>query len=438
MSSAGNRRLSKGAILAVAGGLSTALGVAALADVTGFPVTSHILLVTVASFGGAVLGGLVLLGHGRAASTDLQHNDGFETDLRGLVQCCADYMWDCGAGTGKVIENFRLQALNDAPGSAAPAIDVAADHDFVPFLRLIEERAKFRDILVPILDGCGEPRWLNLSGHPQFDRAGLFCGYRGLGADVTESMRERNLEEGRRQAGAVGRLASGLAHEINNLLQPILIYAAFGAEEAKAHERLRLYFTRITRAAERATFIVKNVLSFARHTPPGQEDLNVLSVVRETIDLMSGTVGARTAIELAADGDVFRARAERTGLAQIVTNLIANAADVMTDGGKIVVRVEDVLVSGEISKASGVAPGRYCRIAVEDSGPGVPAHLVAKIFDPFFTTKPQGKGTGLGLAVVSGIAKGWGGAATVDSTVGEGSRFSVYLPAAERELQAAQ
>jgi two-component system cell cycle sensor histidine kinase/response regulator CckA len=159
--------------------------------------------------------------------------------------------------------------------------------------------------------------------------------------------------------------------------------------------------------------------------------------VRDTLDLMSGAIGGRT-VDLVAGDDVVIARAERTGIAQIVTNLIANAADALPAGGRIVVRIDHAHVSGETSKAAGVAPGRYCRIAVEDSGPGIAPDIMVKVFDPFFTTKPQGKGTGLGLAVVSCIAKSWGGSATVESEVGQGSRFCVYLPAPERELQAAQ
>lgn len=383
----------------------------------------------------------------RAAETAPDADD---ARLRGMVECSADYIWEYrGDGDGILTEAMTLQSFgaaavtsNGQGRAAKPVLDAASDYDFTPLAQLIDDRAKFRDVLVPIIDGRGEPRWINLSGHPQFDRAGAYYGYRGVGADVTDSMRERSLAEGRRQAGAVGRLVSGLAHEINNLLQPILIYSTFGADEAKAHEKLRLYFSRITRAAERASFIVKNVLAFARHTPPHQEDLNVPSVVRDTIDLMSGAVGALTKIELMAQDDHLVARCERTGLSQIVTNLIANAADAMSSAkagaGRIVVRIEAVTITSETSKATRLAPGPYGRITVEDTGPGISPDVIGKIFDPFFTTKPQGKGTGLGLAVVAGLAKSWGGGVTVESTLGEGSKFCVYVPTPAPALQAAQ
>ena len=379
-----------------------------------------------------------------------------DAHLRGMVECSADYIWEYrGAGDGVLTDGMTLETLTTAArapdgqggeteaGAGKPMFDAASDYDFNTLAQIMDERANFRDMLVPIVDGRGEPRWINLSGHPQFDRAGAYCGYRGVGADVTDSIRERSLADSRRQAGAVGRFASGLAHEINNLLQPILIYSTFGADEATAHEKLRLYFSRITRAAERASFIVKNVLAFARRTPPHREALNVPAVVRDTIDLMSGAVGAQTKIELTAEDDHLIARCERTGLSQIVTNLIANAADAMAAAsvggeGRIVVRIDSVTITTETSKTARVAPGRYGRITVEDTGPGISPEVIGKIFDPFFTTKPQGKGTGLGLAVVAGIAKSWGGSATVESTPGQGSTFRVYLPTTARELQAAQ
>ncbi len=388
-----------------------------------------------------------------AAETGLGAED---AHLRGMVECSADYIWEYrGAGNGVLTDGMTLESLTTAArapdgqggeteaGAGKPVFDAASDYDFSTLAQIMDERANFRDMLVPIVDGRGEPRWINLSGHPQFDRAGAYCGYRGVGADVTDSIRERSLADSRRQAGAVGRLASGLAHEINNLLQPILIYSTFGADEAKAHDKLRLYFSRITRAAERASFIVKNVLAFARRTPPHQEALNVPAVVRDTIDLMSGAVGAQTKIELTSADDNLIARCERTGLSQIVTNLIANAADAMAAAsvggeGRILVRIDSVTITTETSKTARVAPGRYGRITVEDTGPGISPEVIGKIFDPFFTTKPQGKGTGLGLAVVAGIAKSWGGSATVESTPGQGSTFRVYLPTTARELQAAQ
>ena len=117
---------------------------------------------------------------------------------------------------------------------------------------------------------------------------------------------------------------------------------------------------------------------------------------------------------------------------------MTNAAEVLPSGGRISVTSNSVTLLGEAAKAFALAPGLYCRLMVQDNGAGIPGDQLGKVFDPFFTTKPQGKGTRLGLSVVSGLAKSWGGAVSVESTLGSGTCFTVYLPAAEIQLQAAQ
>jgi signal transduction histidine kinase len=241
------------------------------------------------------------------------------------------------------------------------------------------------------------------------------------------------------------RLAGGLAHEINNLLQPILIYAAFGASQLAVTAEVRQYFSRIARAAEQAHLIVRNVLTSARRSPPVRESVNVREAIRETVDLLGGTLprGISLAIECTED-DLF-ARVERTGLAQVLTNLVTNAAEALTDAweaggtcGRITVSAALTPVGIAMARAFGLEPGAYCCVSVADDGPGISAAHLDKVFEPFFTTKPQGKGTGLGLSVVQGLAKSWRGTVVVASGAGEPACFVVYLPVAERQLQAAQ
>lgn len=131
-------------------------------------------------------------------------------------------------------------------------------------------------------------------------------------------------------------------------------------------------------------------------------------------------------------------RVDRTGMAQVITNLLTNAAEALPGGGRIGVRINAVNLAGDPARDLGLAPGVYCRVMVEDNGRGIPADQLGKVFDPFFTTKSQGKGTGLGLSVVSGLAKSWGGTVAVESTPAVGTCFTVFVPVAERHLQAAQ
>jgi two-component system, cell cycle sensor histidine kinase and response regulator CckA len=131
-------------------------------------------------------------------------------------------------------------------------------------------------------------------------------------------------------------------------------------------------------------------------------------------------------------------KVDRSGLGQALTNLITNAAEAMPNGGTISISCRTTRVAADDTKAADVQPGSYCVLSVADTGGGIAPDQIGKVFDPFFTTKPQGRGTGLGLSVVAGHAKSWGGAAVVASTPGEGTIFSLYLPLAQPQMMAAQ
>ncbi len=161
--------------------------------------------------------------------------------------------------------------------------------------------------------------------------------------------------------------------------------------------------------------------------------------MRDAIDLLGDTLSPGNNLTIVGDDAAAPiVRADRTSLTQILTNLLTNAAEALPSGAQINVAVYTVSISHSMAKSLSLSVGLYCRLTVEDNGTGIPAAEISKIFDPFFTTKPQGKGTGLGLSVVAGLAQSWGGTATVDSTEGMGTCFTIYLPVAEKHLQAAQ
>jgi PAS domain S-box-containing protein len=364
-----------------------------------------------------------------------------EERLQDIVECSSDYIWEMDAegrttlfsvpGKGNVAasdDDFTSLMMNDfadLPGG-----------DQIQLRQAMRNRVKFRSLLLPKKNADGELRWLRVSGNPLFDNHGRYLGYRGAGADITDLRRAAARREAGRKDEALGRLASGVAHEINNLLQPIVIYANFGMSQAGIADNIQRYFSRISLAAERSMLIVKNVLAFARQSPPMREDVDVLDVVEETVDLIGDTLTAGTKVVVAEGAESIVVRADRTGLSQLLTNLITNAAEALP-GGRILVTTDVMRVSADAPVLT-LAHGRYCRLAVEDNGPGIPEDEIGKIFDPFFTTKPLGQGTGLGLSVVSGLAKSWGGMAVVESVAGVRTCFTVYVPLADRELQAAQ
>ena len=366
-----------------------------------------------------------------------------EERLRDIVECSSDYIWeldDKGVITlfsGAAGDQFGADTGTSRRILSKDMLDVKGG-DVIVLERNIRNRAKFRSLLVPVKNTDADVRWVRISGNPRFDSQGKYLGYRGAGTDVTELYRRQERDEALRKAEALGRLASGMAHEINNLLQPIVIYANLGIAQTEPVAGVRQYFSRIGLAAERSMMIVKNVLAFARQSPPSRENVNVLDVVRETVDLIGGALVPGTALEVSENVSDLAVRVDRTGLTQVLTNLLTNAAEAQPLGGRIGVEINAVNLSVESARALALAPGFYCRLTVKDSGVGIPADKLGKVFDPFFTTKPQGKGTGLGLSVVSGLAKSWGGTVTVESVVDAGTVFAVYLPVAERHLQAAQ
>jgi signal transduction histidine kinase len=351
----------------------------------------------------------------------------WETDVRGIVTTFA----------GQGSERFPLPVGLHASAMDAPEAGVDAG-DLAAFRRALADRESFRNLVIPRRGLNDEVRWIRASGKPLFAADGTFMGYRGAGADVTETLRQRQIDEERRKAEALGRLASGIAHEINNLLQPIIIYAAFGSGEDGASDGHKRYFSRIGRAAEAATHILRNVLSFARQRPPHKQPVVLADAVRETVDLVGDALPAGIARVVGPMTPDLVVEVDRSGLAQALTNLITNAAEAMPDGGTITIAAEECVLAAEEAKAIGLGPGTYARLSVVDTGPGIAPDQIDKVFDPFFTTKPQGKGTGLGLSVVAGHAKSWGGVATVANAPGAGTTFAVYLPLVRREMLAAQ
>jgi len=245
-----------------------------------------------------------------------------------------------------------------------------------------------------------------------------------LGRDVTEQDR---LEEELRQAHkleALGRLAGGIAHDFNNLLTVVIgnleLVRTGAAVGAEADEMLAA----TERAAKQAADLTKQMLGFARREPLRTTAVDLNALVRDSLALLRRTIDPRVAIRFAPAAGLPAVAADPVQVQQIVMNLCLNARDAMPNGGALTLETS-------ASADRTAADGRACvRLAVSDTGVGMTDEVRAKIFDPFFTTKGVGQGTGLGLAVVYGVAKAHGGSVEVASVPGAGSRFDVYLPCA--------
>ncbi|MDX2222871.1 MAG: ATP-binding protein [Rhodospirillaceae bacterium] len=364
-----------------------------------------------------------------------------EARLADVVECSSDYIWESDAdGRIVVFAGTGIDLFQSPLGLHGSFFHASTSEpsDLEQLEAAVRQNRQFRNLMIPARGASGGVRWVRVSGNPKFDAAGQFLGFRGAGTDVTESRAQLQQLEQQRKGEALGRLASGLAHEVNNLLQPVLIYAASGTSSPDAGDLSRSYFERIMRAADRATAIVRNVLSFARSGPPRREDVNVLAAVNEVVELSGAIAPHGIRFEVARTDLDCLVRADRTGLAQVLLNLVTNAIEAMGASGTLSIGAEEVEVYATVDRFGGIRPGRYCRVTVSDTGPGIRAEQFGQIFDPFFTTKPTGQGTGLGLSVVAGLVKTWGGAVGAANRDTGGAVFSVYLPLAVQSLQAAQ
>jgi signal transduction histidine kinase/CheY-like chemotaxis protein len=262
-------------------------------------------------------------------------------------------------------------------------------------------------------------------------------------ARVRAERKERELETRLRQAQkmeALGTLAGGIAHDFNNILTPILGYAELLSFQAHAGDDNGIYLEEILHAATRAKDLVRQILTFSRQSDEDRDALRIGPIVKETMKLLRASIPANVEVRQdIRDGDALVMGCP-THIHQVVLNLATNACQAMVDeGGCLDVRLNEIVLECEASvgEACRLDAGRYLKLTVADSGPGIHPHLVQRIFEPYFTTKEEGKGTGLGLAMVHGIVQDMGGVIVVGSELGKGTRFEAYFPVASAEAAAA-
>jgi nitrogen-specific signal transduction histidine kinase/ActR/RegA family two-component response regulator len=265
------------------------------------------------------------------------------------------------------------------------------------------------------------------------DHRGEIVRIVGSVQDVTE---RRALEARLRDAQkleSVGRLAGGIAHDFNNMLTAILGNVAFAAT-VDSVEDVRPLLAEIRTAAERSAALTAQLLAFARRQMVDRKVVEPNALVQRLDALLRRLVGERIRVKvsLLAEGWV---QVGESQFEQVVLNLVTNARDAMPSGGSLTIETSDVVLDRADATPLDLPAGRYVKLSVRDTGPGIAADLLPHLFEPFFTTREGG--TGLGLATCYGIVKQSGGHVTVDSVLGQGATFSVYLPRVEAASRAA-
>jgi signal transduction histidine kinase len=228
---------------------------------------------------------------------------------------------------------------------------------------------------------------------------------------------------------AIGRLAGGVAHDFNNVLTAIFGYADLLLDQLAADDARRADVQEIRSAAERAATLTRQLLAFSRKQIIHPRVLDLNEVVKGLYSLLSRLVGDDIPVEFQPAAGLWHVEADPGQIEQILMNLAANGRDAMPEGGTLTITTANAVITEEGAGARpGLRPGAYVTLTVSDTGDGVPESARLHIFEPFFTTKEQGKGTGLGLAMVYGIVKQNDGGIYLDSEAGKGTRFVIYLP----------
>ena len=265
---------------------------------------------------------------------------------------------------------------------------------------------------IPLLDDNGNPLYLL-----------------GISEDITD---HRKLEEQLRQSQkmeSIGNLAGGIAHDFNNILFPVIGMSELLLEDLPLGSVERENAEEIFKAGKRGSDLVKQILAFSRQSEHQMAPTRVQKVLKEVLNLARSTIPSDIEIKQDIQTDCGLIMADSTQIHQVAMNLVTNAYHaVETNGGKISICLKEESLQTSAFSMSNIAPGRYAILSISDTGNGIPPELLDKIFDPYFTTKEQGKGTGLGLAVVHGIVKEHNGEIKVNTEIGKGTTFNVYIP----------
>lgn len=256
-----------------------------------------------------------------------------------------------------------------------------------------------------------------------------------VNSDITEKKKVELILNRAQRLETVGRLASGIVHDLKNILQPISMATSILGKKLTNQSDLRMIEI-IESSIQRGNGLLNQILSFSKGISGEKGAIQVKHLIREIEMILKETFPKSIKIEVEASSDLSPIIGDPNQINQILMNLCINARDAMPHGGTLKIKAQNLsLEKHYATQVPGIKPGPYILITVEDTGTGIPQEIIDKIFDPFFTTKESGKGTGLGLSIVSNIVKEYGGFINVYSEMGKGTIFKVYLPAVEEKIK---
>ncbi|MBL9135565.1 MAG: PAS domain S-box protein [Verrucomicrobiales bacterium] len=368
-----------------------------------------------------------------------------EERYRSLVETSSDWIWEVDRDGRYTYASPRIheilgyapeEVLGRTPFDFMPEDDAARVKDL--FGAAVREGRGFSGLENTNCHKDGHLVVLETSGVPLFDTGGRLAGFRGMDRDVTS---RRHLEVQLRQSqklDAVGQLAGGVAHDFNNILAAILMNFELLREDSNLSAASRESLKELEADARRAAGVTRQLLMFSRQSVLDIRVLNLNEVVENLLRMLRRLIGEQVTLAFNPAHQAPAVEADPGMLEQVLLNLVVNARDAMPRGGCVTISTNlETLDSIQASQNPDRRAGGFACLTVADTGLGMDATTLRRIFDPFFTTKESGKGTGLGLATVHGIVgqhKGW---IEVESQLGHGTAFRVYLPASSGVPQTA-
>jgi PAS domain S-box-containing protein len=246
--------------------------------------------------------------------------------------------------------------------------------------------------------------------------------------DLTDKIAAEERIRQSEKMEAIGQLTGGIAHDFNNILTVITGTIEILAQAVANEPRLAAITSMIDEAAARGADLTQHLLAFARKQPLQPREIDVNTLIIDTVKLLRPTLGEHIEIESVFQDETCIALVDPNQLATAILNLALNSRDAMPNGGKLILETASISVDESYASLHDISPGRYSVIAVSDTGAGIPAGMIDKVFDPFFTSKGPGKGTGLGLSMVYGFIKQSAGHIKIYSEEGQGTTIKMYLP----------
>ncbi|PIE81316.1 MAG: hypothetical protein CSA11_04805 [Chloroflexi bacterium] len=325
-------------------------------------------------------------------------------------------------------DEYVVELANSAAMTFLPTLTDAPENEPIKLFG----GQPIRDIVMPPTDGS---LWheINLKQPPMIFEAAAqpieAGGWVLVIRDITESRKQQQYVQAQERLAMVGQMAAGIAHDFNNIMTVIILYTQMLLKAPDISETVFQRLNTVFDQSKLASNLISQILDFSRQSDMKRRQIYMLPFLKELTKMLQRTLPENIDIHLDFDEGDYIISADLTRMQQVVMNLVVNARDAMPKGGDLCLDLSQITINqGETPPVPDMAAGEWVKLKVIDAGTGIPEENIQHIFEPLFTTKERGQGTGLGLAQVHGIVKQHDGFVDVDSVMGEGTTFTIYLP----------